>query len=132
MAPETLAPALAGFWRRSGAFIVDAIILVAVDQVIRDTIGASVERPLGIVLALTYATLLVGSRGQTIGMQALKIRVIGVGTSDAIGYKRAFIRWIGVVISAAALFVGFLWMIWDREKQCWHDKFASDLVVLAF
>ena len=20
-------------------------------------------------------------------------------------------------------------MLWDREKQCWHDKFANDAVV---
>ena len=27
------------------------------------------------------------------------------------------------------IFLGFFWMLWDKEKQCWHDKFASDVVV---
>jgi len=27
------------------------------------------------------------------------------------------------------IFLGFFWMLWDKEKQCWHDKLASDVVV---
>jgi uncharacterized RDD family membrane protein YckC len=27
------------------------------------------------------------------------------------------------------LFVGFLWIIWDAEKQAWHDKIAGTVVV---
>ena len=25
--------------------------------------------------------------------------------------------------------LGYFWMLWDREKQTWHDKFANDVVV---
>jgi uncharacterized RDD family membrane protein YckC len=122
----------AGFWRRFGALIVDAITLLAIDTAIRFAVGSGVGRPLSVVFALAYFTVLVGSRGQTLGMRALKICVISVSANEAIGYKRAFIRWISGFISAAALLLGFLWMLWDDEKQCWHDKLASDLVVLAF
>ena len=47
----------------------------------------------------------------------------------SIGYGRAFIRWIAGYLSAIVFFLGFFWMLWDKEKQCWHDKLASDVVV---
>ena len=46
-----------------------------------------------------------------------------------IGYGRAFIRWLVSIISALILLLGYLWMLWDKEKQCWHDKAANDVVV---
>lgn len=32
-------------------------------------------------------------------------------------------------MSAIVIFIGYLWMLWDKESQCWHDKFAGDVVV---
>lgn len=119
----------AGFWRRAGALMIDAITLLSIDTVIRIAIGAAAGRRVSVVFALVYFTVLVGARGQTLGMRALKIRVVSISGNGAIGYRRAFIRWIGGLVSAAALLLGFLWMLWDDEKQCWHDKFASDVVV---
>ena len=81
-------------------------------------------------MSIAYFTLFVGAaRGQTPGMSALGIRVISFDGSGSIGYGRAFIRWIGGYVSAIVIFLGFFWMLWDKEKQCWHDKFASDVVV---
>ena len=57
------------------------------------------------------------------------IRVIDFDTGGPIGYGRGFIRWIGRIVSEIVFFIGYLWMIWDKEKQCWHDKFANDVVV---
>ena len=37
----------------------------------------------------------------------------------------------GGIVSAIPLFLGYFWMLWDKEKQCWHDKIASDVVVKA-
>jgi uncharacterized RDD family membrane protein YckC len=31
--------------------------------------------------------------------------------------------------SIIVLFLGFLWMIWDQEKQTWHDKIAGTIVI---
>ncbi len=36
---------------------------------------------------------------------------------------------IGRYLSALVLYLGYFWMLWDHEKQCWHDKLASDVVV---
>jgi uncharacterized RDD family membrane protein YckC len=31
--------------------------------------------------------------------------------------------------SAFFFYIGYLWMLWDREKQTWHDKVARSVVV---
>jgi len=32
-------------------------------------------------------------------------------------------------VSSSSQPVTDLWMLWDREKQCWHDKTANSVVV---
>jgi uncharacterized RDD family membrane protein YckC len=119
----------AGFWRRFGGTIIDGILLAIIGIVLQVALKGA-GSALSLLVGLAYFTLFVGAkRGQTPGMSAMGIRVISFDGSGSIGYGRACIRWIGGYISAIALFLGFLWMLWDREKQCWHDKMASDVVV---
>jgi uncharacterized RDD family membrane protein YckC len=35
------------------------------------------------------------------------------------------------IVSAVVFLLGYLWMIWDSEKQTWHDKVAGSVVVPA-
>ncbi len=120
----------AGFWRRFGGTIIDGIIVAVVGVILRIALKGAAGSALSILVALAYFTLFVGAkRGQTPGMSAVGIRVISFDGSGAIGYGRAFIRWIGGYLSAIPIFLGFFWMLWDKEKQCWHDKLASDVVV---
>ena len=62
-------------------------------------------------------------------MGAARVRVIDKDGGGDIGYGRAFVRWIGMYISAIFIFLGYFWMLWDSENQCWHDKMANDVVV---
>jgi uncharacterized RDD family membrane protein YckC len=119
----------AGFWRRFAAWLIDSIILIVIEVVLRVALKGAAGA-VSLLVSLAYFTLFVGSaRGQTPGMSALGIRVISFDGSGSIGYGRAFIRWIGSILSGLVIFLGYLWMLWDKEKQCWHDKFASDVVV---
>jgi uncharacterized RDD family membrane protein YckC len=67
--------------------------------------------------------------GQTYGKKWMGIRVIDFNTGGPIGYGRATIRMIGRYISGFLCYLGYFWMLWDKEKQCWHDKMANDVVV---
>ncbi len=119
----------AGFWRRFAGGFIDWIILLVIEVILRVALKGA-GSVLSLLATISYFTLFVGSaRGQTPGMSALGIRVISFDGSGSIGYGRAFIRWIGGYVSAIPIFLGFFWMLWDKEKQCWHDKFASDVVV---
>jgi uncharacterized RDD family membrane protein YckC len=119
----------ANFGQRLVAYIIDAIligIVYGILFVINRTLGYVV----GLLLGLVYLTYFEGSpSGQTVGKKAMGIRVIDFRTGGSIGYGRAFIRWIGRYVSGIPCLLGFFWMLWDKEKQTWHDKFANDVVV---
>ena len=119
----------AGFWQRFGAALIDGLLLGAVNSIL----FAVLKGPgygLGILVSLTYFTYFEGGpNGQTLGKRALNIRVIDFQAGGPIGYGRGFIRWIGRYVSGLVFLLGYFWMLWDREKQTWHDKFANDVVV---
>jgi uncharacterized RDD family membrane protein YckC len=119
----------ASFWRRFGAILIDGIMLGIVSGILQAIFGRNGGNGLGTLVTLAYYTYFEGSSGQTVGKKALGIRVIDFGGGGSIGFGRAFIRAIGKFVSAIALFIGFLWMLWDKEKQTWHDKFANSVVV---
>lgn len=119
----------AGFWRRFAGAFIDGVILFIPNLILQRVFGAA-GAGLSILLAGAYFTLFIGStRGQTPGQSALGIRAISFADGGSIGYGRALIRWIGSYVSALFIFLGYFWMLWDREKQCWHDKFAGSVVV---
>jgi len=119
----------AGFWRRLGAAIIDGLITGIVSGILYVALKTA-GYALGLILTITYFTYFEGGlTGQTFGKKAMGIRVIDFSTGGPIGYGRAFIRYIGRIVSALIIYIGYLWMLWDKEKQTWHDKFAGDVVV---
>jgi uncharacterized RDD family membrane protein YckC len=122
----------AGFWRRFAALFVDGLVLaipnVILIVILKDSPGA--QQGLSTLLSIAYGTALEGgARGQTVGKMALGIRVYDFRQGGSIGYGRAFIRQIVKIVSAIPILLGYFWMLWDKEKQCWHDKAATDVVV---
>lgn len=129
MSPSPSGPR-AGFWRRFAAAFVDGILLAIVNVILRAIAGSGGGTGIGTLASLAYFTYFEGGpTGQTIGKRALGIRVIDFGGGGSIGYARAFIRWIGRFVSAIVFLLGYLWMLWDAERQTWHDKFANSVVV---
>jgi uncharacterized RDD family membrane protein YckC len=119
----------AGFWRRFAAALIDGIIVLVVLGVL-SAIVKGAGYGIGLLLSIAYFVYFEGGEtGQTPGKRALGIRVVDFSTGGPIGYGRAFVRWIGRIISSAVVYLGYLWMLWDREKQTWHDKLANDVVV---
>lgn len=127
----------ASFWQRLGAWILDALILGAVGFVIGALFGSPgfYDRDLGssglnFILGIIYYVYFHGSAsGQTISKKALSIRVVGFQDGTSIGYGRAALRYLGSVLSSIPCGLGYFWMLWDKEKQTWHDKIASCVVV---
>jgi uncharacterized RDD family membrane protein YckC len=122
-----------GFWQRVGAAILDTLIL-AVPSVILFLIfeNGALYQLLSTLISLAYFTYFEGgATGQTIGKKVLGIRVYDFRQGGAIGYGRGFLRQIGKYLSAIPLGLGYLWMLWDKENQCWQDKIAGTVVVPA-
>ena len=128
----SLPRARSGFWRRFGAHLIDAIainILALPTAFIASPLLSTLA--LAIVFGVYYTSLEGGARGQTIGKMALGIRVADIDGGGSIGYGRACIRAYGRIVSATVFCLGYLWMLWDSEKQTWHDKMARSVVVPA-
>jgi uncharacterized RDD family membrane protein YckC len=119
----------ANFGQRLGAIIVDGIIIGVVFLVIY-FINRVLAEIVAILLGLAYYTYFEGSgSGQTPGKKLLGIRVIDFKAGGSVGYGRAFVRQLGRILSGALCYLGYLWMLWDKEKQTWHDKIATTVVV---
>jgi uncharacterized RDD family membrane protein YckC len=120
----------AAFFRRFGAVLVDAILLGIVGFLIRLGIGETGGSLVGLAIGIGYFGYLEGSNsGQTIGKKAVGIRVIDFNTGGPIGFGRAVIRYVARILSAIPCLLGYFWMLWDKERQTWHDKLANDVVV---
>ena len=120
-----------GFWQRVGAWILDALILLIPSIILLVILkNGALYQLLSTLISLAYFTYFEGGpTGQTLGKKALGIRVIDANAGGPIGYGRALIRYFGRWISSIPLLLGYFWMLWDKERQCWHDKFATDYVV---
>ena len=123
----------AGFWERFAAYLIDSIILSApiyiVVLAVPDALLAF--QLISFVAAIAYYAVLEGSEtGQTLGKKALGIRVVdqdtwqpGVGTGRGIG------RYFARFLSSLPFFLGYFWMLWDKDKQTFHDKLARTRIV---
>ena len=70
-------------------------------------------------------------KSQTLGMMVTKVKLCMTDGTYPIGYKKGAIRLIGMGISEAAIGLGFLWILIDKNRQGWHDKIAGTYVVAA-
>ncbi len=71
-----------------------------------------------------------GKTGQTWGRRIVGIKVVRVSDGNPPGCWRALGRELfGSVISGQILYLGYLWMIWDKDRQTWHDKVAGTTVI---
>jgi uncharacterized RDD family membrane protein YckC len=66
--------------------------------------------------------------GQTPGKMLLGIKVINKNGENP-DFLISFLRWLGYFISTIFFFLGFLWAIWDKDHQTWHDKICNTYVV---
>ncbi len=123
-----------GFWRRFVAFLIDGVVLFIVNQALASVAyggdQAAASGAAFIVDILYFVGLWTYWGGQTLGKKAVGIRVVKTDGS-AVNLVTAIIRYVGYIISAVCLLIGFIWVAFDANKQGWHDKIASTYVVKA-
>jgi uncharacterized RDD family membrane protein YckC len=120
-ASEALNFPRASFWERLGAAFLDVIIV--------SILGALVGGPpLGFLVALAYFAGMWAWKGTTVGGVVLNLKVVRLDDKP-VTFTVALVRGLASALSVIVFFLGFLWMIWDREKQTWHDKIAGTVVI---
>ena len=139
--PEEFALEYAGFWIRLVANIIDLFILLLIPFSAYCMVSGFVLRLpllaisvpkiafiLWFIITIVYFAGFWVWRGQTLGKMITGIKVIRTDSSP-IEWKHALLRYLGYIISAMALCIGFIWIAFDSHKQGFHDKIADTYVV---
>jgi uncharacterized RDD family membrane protein YckC len=88
-----------------------------------------------VAVNFVYQFVMIGLWGATVGKFALGLRVRRDDGSE-VTWREAGLRPIlqtatGVIPGAGIVgLLDYLWMLWDKQKQCLHDKVASTIVVI--
>ena len=129
MADTRVQTAYAGFWRRFGAYLIDAILLAVVGGILNAIVGRTLGNALGTLIFLGYFAYMESSPNQgTIGKMALGIKVTDLD-GNPISFGRALGRNAAKFISAIILLIGFIMAAFTARKQALHDMIAGTLVV---
>ncbi len=118
----------ASFGVRLGALLIDGVVgwvLIAILSQISDVLGF-----LAGVAWIAYYIYFEGTpSGQTVGKKVLNIRVVDVATGGSIDFGRSTARNLMRIVSGIPCWLGYFWMLWDPNRQTWHDKVANTTVV---
>lgn len=118
----------ASFWRRIFAGIIDSVIYVPFEILrVKYASQNTYILILAYILIGAYFVFFWMRYSATVGMMLLQIQLV-VKEGARINFGRAIIRYIGLYISAYTI-LGGLWMLWDKNKQMWHDKLAGTYVI---
>ena len=135
-------PRYVGFWMRVFASIIDTLILVVFIGLIAFAVygtqylrlhydGKTTLFDFLVQVLLPALAVIVfwRYRGATPGKMLRKLQIVRADDYGEISIGMALLRYVGYFISAIALGLGFLSIIWDAEKRGWHDKIAGTRVI---
>ncbi len=145
---------LAGFWARSGAYLIDVIPIVVLtgavfylflgfnetlDAYFADSGNLEVRaqflrernwiRDSAFLVWLAYSVIMEASPLQgTFGKVVMRLRVVGPD-GERLTLGRSAWRNFLKILSYIPLGLGFLWVAISKEKRAWHDTLAKTRVI---
>jgi uncharacterized RDD family membrane protein YckC len=140
--PPPREPKYAGFWLRFGAFLIDTLIVSVIVAIILIAIFGKSYLQLSaqgktlwadilfqVVLPAIAAILFWRFRGATPGKMLLSAKIVDADTLGPPSTGKLIGRYFAYLVSIVPIFLGFLWIAFDRRKQGWHDKLAGTVVI---
>jgi len=145
-----LTTAYGGFWIRTVAYIIDAVIFGIVSQIImiplsmfmmpammqgggEPAMGSvfamiGISTFIGLAVPIFYYTFFHGRWGATVGKMACGLKVV-TAEGEPITYMRAFGRFWAFMLSGLILYIGYFMAGFDDEKRSLHDRICSTRVI---
>jgi len=127
--------------KRSFAFLIDDLIVsLLVFVIFYDSIASSknVEEVILLVnsaflyiisIKILYHTFFVWQYGATMGKMLFKMQVVDEKTFFKPDFSHSFLRAVIRIVSESLFYLGFLWGVFTKTRQTWHDKLAKTLVI---
>jgi len=135
----------AGLLRRLAAMVYDGLLVLALLMIVTAcflpfTGGEAVRWQTFPLLTLLYWPVLAGAvvvyfgmpwteRGQTLGMTSWRIRVQR-DDGYLLTWRDVVVRLGASVLSWVPAGLGWVWLLFDRERRTWHDRLSRSRVVL--
>ena len=80
-------------------------------------------------LVYVACALFLCTKGTTPGKKLLGMRVVKEDGRNADFFTMLIRETVGRALSCLVFFLGFLWMLIDKDNQAWHDKLLRTYVV---
>ena len=145
--PQTPQFTPAPLWRRLAAMFYDTMLVMAMVMVISGLYHAVVNNwllgqesaPTGFNPLLSTLLIFVvffffahfwGKSGQTLGMQAWRLRLRSTDKGKNITLIQSLLRFMVAIPAIGLAGLGMLWMLIDKDKKTWHDRYSQTEVIL--
>jgi len=131
----------AGFWIRTGAAIIDSILILIIIlplltaiygtdywvsesfvQGFWDVLFNYILPAIAVIIFWVY-------KSATPGKMATKLTIVDAKTGGTPTTGQFVGRYLGYYVSMLPLFLGIIWVGIDKRKQGWHDKLAGTVVI---
>jgi uncharacterized RDD family membrane protein YckC len=130
-----------GILRRFGAMLYDSLLLLALLMMLSYPYVwlTGGDKP-GLVMKTAYQFYLLAicfffyagfwvRGGQTLGLRTWRLKLVnnnGGPMTWAVAFKRFAFAWVSLL----CLGLGFLWIMFDRDRLAWHDRWSGTRLVL--
>lgn len=131
----------AGFWIRTGATLIDTLIIIIITYPILTLIygvhywvGESfVQGFWDVVFSYIFPAVAViifwVYKSATPGKMVTNLIIVDALTGEKPTTRQFIVRYIGYYVSMLPLCLGFIWVGIDKHKQGFHDKLANTVVI---
>ncbi len=85
----------------------------------------------GIFVISVWFSVQVGQIGASPGMRVTGLRCVSVRTGQPIGGGMGFVRSLAHVVDSLICYIGWLFPLWDSQKQTIADKLVGTVVINA-
>lgn len=136
--PSDLPPP--GFLRRLGAMFYDSLLLLALLMMLSypyvwltggdkpDLIVRTLYQLYLLVICFFYYAGFWVRGGQTLGLRTWRMKLVS-NDGGPITWVMALKRFVYALLSLICLGLGFLWVLHDRDKLAWHDRWSGTRLV---
>ena len=92
-----------------------------------------IRGPMDLLISYVLPTVAViifwNYKSATPGKMVVSARIVDARTGGKPSNGQFLIRYFAYLVSMIPLGLGFLWIVFDRRKQAWHDKLAGTIVI---
>lgn len=138
-------------WRRFGAMVVDSVVLnvgltivtllillpvhtYVLEQLAQLNILLFIGGFVGVALlqivlsVLYYVIAWSRYNGKTVGYALTGAQLV-TANGGPVSIRTGLVRLLGTIPATLPLGLGYVWVLWDKKRQGWHDKIAGTYVV---